>query len=126
MADLIESFMGLREPRMPTDGFQSVLGEMVRGKFGTVGSAAARDAALAELASLRKDQNGADVPLNANEQAEATAIVTSITSLQAANRINRVLEIRDVLMLAELSSVAASPSVPSYNTPAKVRAKLGI
>jgi hypothetical protein len=114
MADLIERLMGLHTDgrrKLPIHQFQAAAAEWGRGEMTGV---QARDM----------------FELNVAEQAEAQAIVATVTSIvvtgsaaaQADARARRALrmqEIDHVLLLAEAK-------VPPLNTPAAVRTRLGI
>lgn len=109
---LIERLFGFDEPvngpKLPVHGFAAVLRERARGQLTNAAAQAQVDALSGE--PLR----------NPADTSEALALLNSITVAgNAQAQLNRAVLIDDVLLLAEARA-------PAYDTPAKVRARLGL
>lgn len=102
---LYDRLMGLAEPRIPVHYFSATMGEFARGRI-TGGQAQA----------IINAASGA--PLSPSEVTEATTLLGTITG-SATVKIARAKEIDDVLMLAE-------QNFAPYDTPALVKARLGV
>jgi hypothetical protein len=119
MADLIERLMDLEPDRakVPLHAFQAVLAEWSRGKL-TAGQA------LDQLEAIAPPR------LTANEQTEAQAIVTLVTSIPVTGSATAIADgrARRALKITEIADVflCVDARLPAYDTPAEVRAKLGI
>jgi len=110
---LIERIMGVEESvhgaKVPVHAFSALLRERARGRL-------TNTEALAEVNALLP----AEDPLRPADTTEASALLTSITGAgNATAMLNRATLIDDAFLLAEAAA-------PGWNTPAKVRAKLGL
>jgi hypothetical protein len=128
---LVERLMGIDpdRPKIPVHGFEAVLGEWADGTLTNAQAQAAIDAISGE-------------PLSADEVTEATAIKNTVTNIPVpaaptgtvnatfantqalraqgmAQRNRRAHKIGQILLLVDARA-------PGYDTPALVRAKLGI
>jgi lysozyme family protein len=114
MASLYERLMGAHpdRPKIPVHQFQSIAAEWARGNL-------TGPQALAYVEQL------SGVTLDATEQAEAQDLVATVTAIPSgtaaglAQRALRIQEIDQVLLLAETR-------IAPYDTPAAVRARLGV
>ena len=118
---LVERLMGVDEgvhgSKIPVHAFSALLREVARGRL--TGALAVTE--LDALLPQDDPANGrvAD-PLRAADKTEANALLTSITSAgNGTAQLNRAGLIDDTFLLAERGA-------PAWNTPAKVRAKLGL
>lgn len=107
MPGFVERFMGWQEQdaKIPVHAGQAILAEFARGNL----TGAQAQAAVVAVSGA---------PLTAAEITEAQALIGSITGTAAA-KLARVSEIDHVLLLAEARA-------PGYDTPALVRARLGL
>lgn len=105
-------------PAIPVDLGRSAIAEYQRGRFGTVGSAAARNTLDGLIRHHSRYSDGTGEGLNASEWTEVDALVASVSG-PVADRATRFLVIDDIFM-------QAGTRAPGYSTEAEVKAKLGI
>lgn len=92
--------------KIPVHAFSAILAEVARGRM----TGAQAQAAISAVSGF---------PLNAGEITEANALLATIAG-QLAAKLQRAKEIDDVIMLGEVGQVAL------YDTPTKVKARLGV
>lgn len=118
---LIERLMGVDEAthgsKVPVHAFAATLRERARTRLDNPRAIAQIDALLPQD---NPERGTVADPLRPADLTEANALLTSITSAgNATAQLARATLIDDVLLLAEARA-------PEYDTPAKVRTKLGL
>jgi hypothetical protein len=104
-------------PGIGVDLGRSAIAEYSRGRYGTVGSTAARAILDRVIAHSSRGSDGIGVGLNAEEWTDVDALVQSAQTGSVADRATRWMTIDDILMQAGVRA-------PGYSTEAEVRARL--
>lgn len=107
---LIERLMGLEETKIPVHQFEAIAAEWARGQM---------TGAQAQAAIVLNSGLAMDSACIAEAQALVNTIPTGTTTANKVDRLERMMVIEQVLLLADTLT-------PPYDTPAGVRARLGL